>query len=115
MSAYLIIASPKCQAILPLIVLYHKVVSLSSPFVGEMLTPNKIAFPVQYHGTRPWKTPAFWREEIVRAIVAPFVPLQPVDLGRGDVALSGEGCGWVVAECAIVDGLIIRVRRRGVT
>jgi hypothetical protein len=56
MPAHRIIASPKCQAILPLIMLYHKIVSLSSPFVGEMLTPDKIASPVKYHGTRPWKT-----------------------------------------------------------
>jgi hypothetical protein len=111
MPAHRIIASPKRQAILPLIVLYHEIVSLSSPFIGEMLTPNKIAFPVKYHGTGPWKTPAFWCEEIVRSVIASFVPLQPIDFGHGDVALSGEGCGWVVAECAIVDGLIIRVRR----
>jgi hypothetical protein len=103
MPAHRIIASPKRQAILALIVLHHKIVGLSSPLICKMLAPDKIAFPVKYHGTRPWKTPAFWREEIVRAVVASFIPLQPVDLGRGDVALRGEGRGWVVAECAVVE------------
>ena len=75
MPAHRVIASPERQAILPLIMLYHKIVSLSSPLVGEMLAPDKIASPVKYHGTRPWKTPAFGREKIVRAVVASFVPL----------------------------------------
>ena len=75
MSAYLIITRPKRQVFLALVMLHHKVVRLSTPFIVKVLAPDEITTPVQDHWARLGYTPAFWRKEVETAIITLLIPL----------------------------------------
>lgn len=111
MPSHSIVTRPKRQILMSLVMLHHEIIRLPAPFVREMLGPDQISFPVQYHRTGSLDAPTSRCEKVVHAIVASRIPLQPVDLGCCDVGFRRVRPSRIVAEGAIVDGLVVWMGR----
>lgn len=106
MPPHAIIPEPESQIVLPLIFLYEEVISLPSESILEMMAPDHLPATIHDHWPRIVYAPAAGRNEVVFAIIALRSPGREVCYWCAQPFLRDEALDGVVAQSAIVDGLI---------